>query len=245
MKVMSMHKTNAHFEAGGMPSREVMEGMGPLIGEMAQAGVFVSGEGLRPSSTGVRLHFSNGKRTITPGPFTGSNELIGGYCLVSVENIEEAIEWSSRYASILGDAEIDIRPLTEFWDLGFGSKPEGLTKTRYMLAHKADARSEAGVLPPPEVFAAIDKLTAEMIDAGVFLGAGGLQPSSKAKRLRFSGGKPTVMDGPFSESKELIGGYSILDVPSLDEAIAWATPFAKLLGDVEIDIRPMFEEKPQ
>ena len=242
MKVMSMHKTNAHFEAGGLPSPELMQGMGPLMEEMAKKGVFVSGEGLRPSSTGVRVQFANGKRTVTPGPFTASNELIAGYCLVNVENLDEAIEWSSRFASIVGDAEIDIRPLTEFWDLGFGTKPEGLTKTRYMLAHKANAQSEAGVIPPPEVFAAIDKLTAEMIDAGVFLGAGGLQPSAKSVRLHFSGGKRSVIDGPFSESKELIGGYSILDVPSIEDAIEWATPFANLMGDIEIDIRPLFEE---
>src|SRR5688500_2200168 len=108
MRFISMHTSNASMEAGEPPSAELMAGMGPLMGEMIEAGVFVSGEGLRPTSHGVRLNFSNGKRTITKGPFVGSNELIDRYLIVRVHSIDEAIEWATRFASGVGDSEIDV-----------------------------------------------------------------------------------------------------------------------------------------
>jgi hypothetical protein len=212
----------------------VLAGIGPLLEEMINAGVFVAGEGLRPSSTGVRLRFTNGSRTITPGPFQPSNELISGFCIVSVASIEDAIEWASRYAAKARDVEIDIRPVTEEWDFG-APRPEGLTTTRFMLTHKSDAAAEAGARLP------LDPWIADMKKAGVFVAAEALQPSSKSVRLRFAGGKRTVIDGPFTESKELVGGYSIVDVSSRDEAIAWSSRFAQLFGELEIDIRPLYE----
>jgi PhnB protein len=72
------------------------------------------------------------------------------------------------------------------------------------------------------------------------IAAGRLQPSSKGRRLFFRDGKPAVTDGPFTESKELIAGFSILEVPSIDDAVPWATRFAKLLGDIEIEMRPLY-----
>jgi hypothetical protein len=134
---------------------------------------------------------------------------------------------------------MSIRPICEPWDLGMFPKPESETKTRFMLTHKADAQSESGAPPSPRVMAAMDALTNDMKRAGVFLSAEGLQPSSRAVRLRFEGEKRTVIDGPFTESKELIAGFVITEVESKEEAIEWATKFAKLMGDIEIDIRPM------
>jgi len=93
-----------------------------------------------------------------------------------------------------------------------------------------------------KVMAAMEKLTEEMRKAGVFLSAERLQPSSKGTRLRFSRGKHTVIDGPFAESKELIGGFAMLEVKSKEEAIKWAIGFAKVLyeadvrGDLEVDV---------
>lgn len=235
MRYLCMHKADQSSEAGAPPSPELLAGIGPLLEEMIKAGVFIAGEGLRPSSTGVRLRFANGSRTITPGPFEPSDELISGFCIVRVESIDDAIEWASRFAATAGDAEIDIRPVTEEWDFG-APKPEGLTTTRFMLTHKSDAASEAGARLP------VDRWIADMTNAGVFVAAESLQPSSKSTRLRFAAGKRTVIDGPFTESKELIGGYSIVDVSSRDEAIAWSTRFADLFGDIEIDIRPLYEQ---
>jgi hypothetical protein len=223
-----MHKATREMEAGTPPPPAVMEGMGPLMGEMMQAGIFVAGEGLRPSAHGVRLHFSGGERTITRGPFTGSNELIDRYLIVRVPSIDDAIEWATRFAGD-ADAEIDVRPVTEPWDLGMSPKPADQTTTRFMILRKSD-ESRA-----PEDLATFRP------DGGVVLASQALQPSANGVRLKFRGGNYTVIDGPFTESKELIAGFSILELGSRDEAIPWSVKFAGLFGEIEIDIRPLAE----
>ena len=93
---------------------------------------------------------------------------------------------------------------------------------RFMLIVKASDLSESGALPGPELLAAMDAYNNEMLKAGILLAADGLQASSKGARVRFSGGKTTVIDGPFTETKELIAGFWLIQVKSLDEAIEWA-----------------------
>ena len=92
MRFISMHKSTKEIEAGAPPSREVMEGMGPLMGEAMQKGIFIAGEGLRPSSQGVRLNIAGGRHTVTKGPLAGSNEVIDRYMIVRVPSIDDAIE---------------------------------------------------------------------------------------------------------------------------------------------------------
>jgi hypothetical protein len=231
MRWISIHKSTKDMEAGELPPARVMEGMGPLIGEMVQKGVFLGGEGLRPSSLGVRLKFANGTRTIEKGPLQGANELVAAFSIVKARSIEDAIEWATRFAPA-GDAEIDVRPVTEYWDLGVMPKPAGETMTRYMIARKADRDSEAGLASATIRPAA---------DLGELLLTERIQPSANGLRLRFKGGKRTVIDGPFTESKELIAGYSIMRSDSREELVEWATRFADLLGDLEIDIRPLYD----
>ena len=241
MRFIMMHKADKNSEADIPPSSELIVSMGKLMEEMAKAGVLLAGEGLQPSSKGVRLKFSGGKRTVTRGPFTGSNELIAGFAIVRVESMEKAIEWASRLAKVVGDVEIDIGLLKEPWDLGLCPKPDG-QMTRFMMMYKADESSEAGVSPTSEV---MEKWTQDMVEAGVLLSAQALQPSSKGARLKFAGGKRTVRDGPFTESKELIGGFCMLQVKLKEEAIEWGSRFAKALrdarveDDLEIDICPL------
>jgi hypothetical protein len=101
---------------------------------------------------------------------------------------------------------------------------------------------EAGVLPTREHLAAMGKLMEDMAKAGVLLAADGLHPSSKGKRLKFSGGKITsVTDGPFTETKELIAGFCIIQAPSWDDVMEWGRRFAAVEGDGETELRPMFE----
>ena len=109
-----------------------------------------------------------------------------------------------------------------------------------MVIVKADKDSEAGVLPSTELLTAMGKFNEELVKAGVMLAGEGLQPSSKGKRVRFSGGKHTVIDGPFTESKELIAGFWLWQVRSMEEAIEWLkrSPFD---GGTEIEIRQVFE----
>jgi hypothetical protein len=110
---------------------------------------------------------------------------------------------------------------------------------RFMVLVKADKNSEAGVLPTKELLAEMGKFNEELVNAGVMLAGEGLQASSKGARVKFSGGKRTVIDGPFAESKELIAGFWIWQVKSKEEAIEWLkrAPFE----DTEVEIRQVFE----
>ena len=143
-------------------------------------------------------------------------------------------------AAVVGDAEIDIRPATEPWDIGLGKKPDG--------AHDAplhrDAQGRARTPRPARRrrrrrWKRWRHLIGEMKQAGVLLSTGSLEPSSGAARLRNFGGKQTVVDGPFAESKELVGGFVDLELDSRAEAIEWAQRYADVLGEVELDIRPV------
>ena len=111
---------------------------------------------------------------------------------------------------------------------------------RCMVVVKASKDSEAGVLPSTELLTSMGKFNEELVKAGVMLAGEGLQPSSKGKRITFTGARPTITDGPFSETKELIAGYWIWQVRSIEEAVEWLkrAPFGP---GAEVEIRPVFE----
>lgn len=244
MRFMVMHKADQSSESGLPPSPGLIERMNTLIQEGLQAGVFLAGEGLHPSSTRVRLQFEKGKCTQLEGPYKGSNELLAGFAILRVKSRDEAIEWAKRYAEVVGDAELEVGPVVEPWDLGFGPKPPADSPKRFMVTHKADKESEAGTPPSPKMAAKMNKLIDEMTKAGVLLSSEGLEPSAKGARLRFKKGECAVMDGPFAESKELIAGFSILNLKSKEEAIEWSKRFSKAIGEdveLEVDIRQVAE----
>jgi hypothetical protein len=113
---------------------------------------------------------------------------------------------------------------------------------RYMMIVKASERSEAGELPTEEHIATMGKYNEELQKAGVLLDLSGLKPTSAASRVRFSGGKRTVVDGPFTESKELIAGYWIIQVKSHAEALEWAKRIpAEVCNVPEVELRPFYE----
>jgi hypothetical protein len=111
---------------------------------------------------------------------------------------------------------------------------------KVMVIVKADKNSEAGILPKKELFEQMAKYNEELVKAGVMLAAEGLQPTSKGKRVHFSGTQRTVTDGPFTEAKELIAGFWLWQVRSMDEAVEWLkrAPFD---GGTEIELRQIFE----
>ena len=117
---------------------------------------------------------------------------------------------------------------------------------RYMMMIKANKDYEAGIPPNQELMAGMGKLTEEMAKAGVLLASEGLQPSSKGTRIKVSGGKRIVIDGPFAETRELIGGYAIVKARSKDEAMQLADRVVGVhveagIGEVEMEIRPLFD----
>lgn len=111
---------------------------------------------------------------------------------------------------------------------------------RVLVIVKANKESEAGVMPTQEMLAAMGKFNEELVNAGVMQAGEGLHPSSKGKRMRFEGGKSVVTDGPFPETKELVGGFWLWKVKSMEDAVQWLkrSPFD---GGAEVEIRPLFE----
>ena len=113
---------------------------------------------------------------------------------------------------------------------------------RFMMIIKATKDSEAGVMPSNELIAAMTKYNQELVKAGVLLDLSGLHPSSKGFRVRYSSGKPTIIDGPFAETRELIAGYWLIQVKSREEAIAWVKRCPNPHNeDCEVEIRQIFE----
>jgi hypothetical protein len=114
---------------------------------------------------------------------------------------------------------------------------------RVMVIVKATKNSEAGVMPSEKLLAEMGKFNEELVKAGIMLAGDGLHPSSKGKRVRFSGGKKEVIDGPFAETKELIAGYWIWQVKSIEEAVEWVKrcPDPMPGEESELEIRPAFE----
>src|SRR6187200_28594 len=208
MRLMMMHKNDPHTEAGKPPSMDIVHKMGEFIGEHARAGRLIDGAGLGASKTRTRLTFKNGQCTAKRGPYQGEHELPAATLLLKVRTREEAIGWAERYGKILGDGEIELGKVNEPWDIGVMPAPEN-PPLQMLLIEKADKATEAGGRSPQQK-AALSRLKTEMAKAGVLVRELRLQPSSKGKRLVFTNNKLQVIDGPFLESKELIGGFAVM-----------------------------------
>ena len=114
---------------------------------------------------------------------------------------------------------------------------------RFMIIRKADENTEAGAMPTEALVTAMMKYNEEMINAGVMVGGDGLKPTSRGARIKFHGGRPTVVDGPFAEAKELIAGYTLIQVGSREEALEWVKrwPVEDGDGEVELELRELYE----
>jgi len=236
MRFMIMHKNDANTEAGNPPSMEIVTKMGAFVGGHAEAGRLVDGAGLGASKTRTRLVFRNGQCTTKRGPYGGEHELPAAVLLLKVQTREEAIGWAERYGKILGDGELEVGKVNEPWDIGLMPPPEN-PPLQMLLIEKADRATEAGGRSPAQK-SALSRLKTEMTKAGALVRTLQLQPSSKGKRLQFTNNDLRVIDGPFVESKELIGGFAVMELSDMDEAIALCRPYAEILGGtLEIDVR--------
>jgi hypothetical protein len=113
MRFLALLKADKHSEAGAPPPRDLMEKMGRFIEEITKAGVLLNTAGLHPSSKGSRIRLSEGKVTVTDGPFTETKELVASYALLETKTKAEAIDWTTRFLKVLGEGECEIRPLYE------------------------------------------------------------------------------------------------------------------------------------
>jgi len=232
MKYMVMHKVDANMEAGTPPPKGIVEAMGKLVQGALKTGVFVDGAGLHRSALRVRVRARGGAHEVTKGPYPGDNELIASFAMIKADSIDHAAQVAARLAGALGDSEIEVGPVVEPWDLKLGPKPDR-APTRFLLLRKGDRAYESGAKQP----ASYDKLIDELRRDGTLLSAATLAPSSEGARLRKTGAKREWTDGPFAESKELVAGYSIINLPSLAEARTWTEAYADILGDTEVDVR--------
>jgi hypothetical protein len=270
MRLMVLVKADESSEKGVMPDEKLISDMSKYNEEMVKAGVMLAGEGLHPSSKGVRIRLSGGKYTVMDGPFAEAKELVAGFWLIQTKSKEEAIDWLKR-APFQGGA-VEIRPLFELEDFpvdpaeqagGWRENEQQWRDTtaaqnptfelrggktmRFLCFVKADTATEAGVMPDEKSLSAMGAFIDEAIKSDVLLGGEGLQPTSKAVRVHYSGSKRTVTDGPFTESKELVAGFALLQVNSKAEVVDWGKRFlavdveGRLNNEAEIEIRQVFE----
>ena len=244
MRFLIFRRADADTEQGAMPSDDLLHAMGAYNQRLVDAGVMRAGEGLRPTREAVRMKLSNGQATIIDGPFTETKELIAGLSVFEAASREEVVDWIKQWPQEDGDVTVEIRE---------AGCPGGCADVHPNAEANQDGKRFAVLLRSSPALEAEDPVAQEKLDRldahnaqeaakGVLLGADGLRSSARASRVKFSGGKATVLDGPFTEIKELIAGYWMIRVASMNEAIEWAKRNPYPTGpDVEVEIRPMYE----
>jgi hypothetical protein len=236
MRFTIMHRTNAHWESGAIPGPDLLARVGALLQRMSDAGILGGAEGLRPSSDGVRLNFASGACTVARGPFEGTGGLPADFTIVRAETLDDAIDAAKRHHTG-EDVVVDIRPVTEPWDIGLGDPPANATGRRDMILRRSTPSEES------DVASALSKrpkpVAAEATTRVTHLAAEAMQPSRRGRRYKNSLDGIIVSDGPFTETKELIGGYVIVSVASLDEADLWAREYLRAVDADEVDLREL------
>ena len=265
MRVMMIIKSDADSEAGKLPSEEILTAMGAYNDQLIKAGVVLGGEGLQASSKGARIRVSGGDKVkVSDGPFTEAKELIAGYWILKVDSLADAVAWARKIPGV-ADGEVELREIYETEDFAVdpAEKPDGWRDKeqemraaqppprkpgtqRWMLVLKADKNTEAAFQPGQKLFTEMGALMGEIAAQGALLAGDGLKPSSRAAKVRHKGGKVTVVDGPFTEAKELIAGFTIVQ-GTKQQAIDWATRVVQIhvagtpIDHGECDVRQIFE----
>jgi hypothetical protein len=269
MRFMLIVKSDERAEAGEPPSEKLIEAMGKFNDELAHAGKLVSAEALHSSAKGARLTIAGGERTLTKGPFGEPRTLVAGYWIIQADSKEEAIEWAKRvpfeadeaWVAGGGVGQIEVRRVLGAEDFPGDideaewreppAAPAQSPQTapslkRFFCVSPVTADTEAGIPPNPEFFAKMEAHITKLAAAGVVLGGDGLAPSAEGARVQFSNGTRIVTDGPFIETRELIGGFGIVQAKSLDEVIELSWPYLKIFnegtgGEATAEIREMFD----
>jgi hypothetical protein len=269
MRFMVLVKGDASSEAGVRPDAKIAAEMGKFNEELQKANVMLAGEGLYASSQGarVRCNKTTKKISVLDGPFAEAKELVAGLWIIQTRSKQEALEWLKR-APFQG-GEVELRPFFELEDFPADpaqGKPEewrtkeqamretmsaqtsrGKKKMRFIGFVKGGADSESGKMPETAALEKMGAFVEEAVKAGVFLGGDGLKPTAAGAKVRYDGAKRTVIDGPFTEAKEIIAGYSILAVDSKEEAVEWTKRFVAVdaeirsIPEVECELRRIFE----
>jgi hypothetical protein len=270
MRLVMLVKSNEKSESGALPDEKMLAEMGRYNARLIEARMMLAGDGLAASSKGVKVRSAGKRTTVVDGPFAEAKELVGGFWLIQAKSMEEAVDWARQVPFVEG--EIELRPLFELDDFPVdpaeqaggwrdqekearAAAPEPFATLnprkpgtrRYMLMLRADRLTESGAQPSQKVLTEMGALMEDLTKQGAMLAGEGLKPSSAGKRVRFAGGKSSVIDGPFTESKELIAGYVIVQARSRAEAVAWAGRWLEIhagqpgLEGGEIEVRPLMD----
>ena len=250
MRFMVMHKVGQRYDAAesveqlmktDAMQREVAQ-MGAFIQQAIKEGVFTNGAGLLPKQPRTRVVVRDGHVEVQRDA-RGQNNLVAGFAQLKVAGLDDAIEWAKRFAAINPDEPLELGLVTEAWHLGFAPKPEGKVPERYLLLFMASAASESGAPPSARAMKEVPALMAEMVERGVLEFIEGVMPSKLGARMKFKAGqRVSTVDGPFAESKELIAGFSVVNVPSREAALAWAEKYGAILQDLEVDVLKLHDE---
>jgi len=258
MRFMIIRKSAENTEAGAKPTPELLTAMLGFHDDLTKAGIFKGGDGLKPSSVSTRVRLTGNKFAVVDGPFAETKELVAGYSVIDVPSKEDALAIMRRWPAEDGDVELELRQLYGADDFPAdpaagdpppppAPPPRKPGTVRYALLIKSDARTESGAPPDPVVIKQMDDLMRDPVATGAMLGGQGLKPSAQGAKLRRTRGKVTVVDGPFTETKELIAGFSLLQYASKQEAIDFAKRWLQIhvdwsgTGAGEIEIRPLYE----
>jgi hypothetical protein len=266
MRCMMLVKSNETIEKTGLASEQDLVEMGRYNDELTRAGVVLAGEGFLPSSKGARVRLDRGEFRVTKGPFPEPNRLIAGFWTLETQSKQEAVRWLERAPASAG--EVELRPLYDPEDFPVDpaeqsggwrdqelaardahkqTPPPRLPGTkRFILLLQSDAATEAGRMPTEETLSKMGALMEAGVRDGSMLGGDGLKPSALGVKMKSAGGKRTLLDGPFAETKELVAGYTLLQLRSLEDAIAFAKRWLEIhvlvgVPAAEIEIRELME----
>jgi hypothetical protein len=199
---------------------------------------------LKPSDTAVRLTLDNGHSFLTEGPFPDPAEMIAGFAIIDVPGKQDALEWLKRWPATEHPVELEIRESgCHAGCAGVAAaepaNPDG-KRFAILLRSSLDLESEAHV--PQQALDTLGAHNAAQVKAGVLLAADGLRTSARGARVKVSKSAFSVVDGPFTEIKEMIAGFWLIRVPAMSDAIAWAKSNPYPSGPrVDIEIRELFD----
>ena len=236
MQFMILRRADERSEAGRLPA--------------AEADLLFAH--LQPSANAVRLTLRNGEATITPGPFPDPADMIAGFAVIDVASIGEAVAWLKRWPASDAQVELEIResgcPGGCAQVVGQEGAQEGAQERaaaqgkRFAILLRSSRALEDEEPVAQAMLDALDAHNAEQARAGVLLAADGLRTSARGVRVKVKKNAFAVIDGPFTEIKEMIAGFWMIRVPEMADAIAWARRNPYPVGpDVEVEIRQLFD----
>jgi hypothetical protein len=213
-------------------TKRLIEAHTAYVKSLKSAGAYRDGERLRPSAEGRRIRARAGRAEVEPGPFADDNRALAGYYLVRADDLAAAVALAESCPTAPGDT-LDVRPLMKGNVRGDKGDARGKTFAFGVLGNAANERGWV------EVMDRIDADTSAGFPTEQFLGGVRLEAPGKGRHIVWRGGKRAVMDGPFLESKEVIGGLFFLRLASLDEAVAWAA-LSKFVVHGALEVRELW-----